>query len=99
MTIPQSKDERELMDKTIWSYMMKKSANNITIMNESGYFSPVVAGQTKLPYEASMSQEQISILESRYQTYTLNGVMKLVHPFTKTVLQPYRQGDLVLPQT
>ena len=98
MTIPQTNEENELMDKTLWDYMTKIS--NITYVNENAYNMHIwVGGKTKVVDLNEMSQDTDISFDSRKLTYPESGVMKLFHPWTGERIQPYKPNEVTTPQT
>ena len=92
MPVPQTEAEDALMDKVLWDYMSKKTANNLSVViNSPDVVTIMVAGNTRI------NNQEFSTF-SREQTYSANGLLELVHPMKGQPLNPYKQGEIVMKQ-
>ena len=102
LSLPQNKEEDEMMDKTIWDYQLKRYANNLTRLNDEAAITQIaVAAETKWFDQDTVEQKFIEMgypMHSRQQTYPAGGKLELFHPFTGAPLKEYREG-YIWPQT
>jgi hypothetical protein len=93
MTVPQTEEEMQIIDKIMWDFLMKKASNNLTLLNERGNG----AGEVWVAGETDVNSFDLST-NPREQTYPSDGMMRLVHPMTRAPITPYRPGEIILPQ-
>ena len=95
MTIPQTEEEEKLMDKTLWDYLMKKAANNLTQLAETYTVAEVVvAGRT----DPALIQHGVPAAgEARELYYPEGGMVDLIHPVSNMPLHPYGTGEHYKP--
>ena len=92
MTVPQTKEEESFFDKTLWDYISKKTANNLSaLIDKTDMHTLWFGGQTPI------REEEFSTL-TRESTYANNGVMDVFNPTTGVKLNPYKQGEIVMSQ-
>ena len=92
--IPQNEEENNILDKTIWDYMTKRAANNITSIIANGDGLTVwVAGESILE-----DQDKNISPNSKELVYPPKGDLKWRHPWTGSPLKAYKDG-YILPQS
>lgn len=100
ITLPQNKEDEDLMNGVLLDYMRKKSSNNESEMVNVGSLWNFVAANTRLlnreEVENKFQSHGLSS-DSRQQTYPLKSKTELFHSWTGEPLHDYR-GDLILPQ-
>ena len=91
---PQNKEEEKMLDKTIWDYLTKKAANNISDIVAKGVLQYVwIAGESILEEHSIKSTNN-----SKELAYPTKGELKWKHPWTGAPLKAYRPGYIV-PQS
>ena len=92
--LPQNEEEDKMLDKTIWDYMIKRAANNISDIVEKGNIVVVwVGGESVLE-----SQGSNGIKNFKELVYPLNGELNWTHPWTGAKMKSYKAGYIV-PQS
>ena len=86
LTVPQNEIEEQLMDKTIWDYLVKKSSNNITLLEKISA-KIQVGGETSSVIEKGFQNVQASI-NSREGLYPDGGYYEFYHPVTDERIKP-----------
>ena len=80
------------MDKTLWDYLLKKTANNLTHIIENHMTRGiVVAGLSTIKKGVAAAGE------SRELFFPEGGLVNLVHPVTKITLHPFGVGENYWP--
>ena len=101
LTLPQNKNDEDLMNSVLWNYLMKSYSNDESKVIEAPSPWIFVAANTRLFNEEEVEQNFQSTgvtSRSRQQTYPKDGKQELVHPWMGEPLYDYR-GDLLYPQT
>ena len=95
MSIPQTEEEENLMDQTLWDYLLKKTGNNLTHIVENYLIRAIyVAGITD---PAFSDPGKPAAGESRELFFPKDGFLNLVHPITGLPLNPYAKGEMLWP--
>ena len=101
ITVPQNQEEEKMMNEMMLNFMMKKTSNNMTYIDENQkQLNLWVAGETIL----SKEEKTFDNIE-REQIFPERGEMVLYHPYTgaklnpqKPMLMPYQATDLRVRQ-
>ena len=96
MSLPQSLEEEKAMDKTLWNFMMKSVANNITLLIEEELAIWIyVAAETEFIPEVSVEKKlrEFGIeMSSRESYYAPDGKLEYYHSLTGAKLTIHREG-------
>ena len=83
---PQTKEEETLMDKVLWDFMMTKTMNNLTFINENHKVADIWAGGISYVSEEESSKD-LSIFGSREHIFPESGHFQLFHSSTGEPLE------------
>ena len=91
VAVPQNEEENKILDKTVWDYLTKRAANNISEIVDKGHLLSVwVAGESILQEHGIKSTNN-----SKELVYPTKGEQKWKHPWTGAPLKAYRPGYIV----
>ena len=100
MTVPQTEEEKEYMDKIFWEYKMKKAGNDIDILIDKFKIMEAHAGgETNTDDYIDSIQDLNSKLLNRNGLFPKGGYYKYYHPVTKSELKPLLPTLLPLHNT
>ena len=101
MMYPQNKEEMDMFDSVLWDYLMQKTGNNMSVLDD------IIAQGGEKPWEANARtlvggltedmNKQGTSNDIRESFYPDNGTVGLVHPWTGEFLHTYGHGTIYWP--
>ena len=102
LTLPQNKEEEDLLDKLAWDYQMKKASNNLTYLIDKGSATWVFVAAGTENLDDNSEEKRLKELgvasNPRQSTYPVNENLDLFHLWTGAPIVNYREG-FVLQQS
>ena len=91
--VPQNEEEDKILDKTVWDYMTKKVANNISDMVEKGFvFAIWVAGE-------SIVEEKDRNGIQKDLVFPPKGELDWIHPWSGARIKSYKEVQICRSQS